>query len=161
MTQGAQTSDGKRWRTFATRGDRHLRVKGDGHFVRMDGRMEGRTQRSTYRGGAHLKILVFQRKNHFEDRPYPLKKSRIWVDKRKNPKNVVIGVRNLGYCFWGAGKFFWRWICRHVRWKVSASVDGGLSGGSGVRRPGSEDPHRRLLFTFTFRFISEPYNKHK
>ena len=27
--------------------------------------------------------------------------------------------------------------------KISAHVDGGLSGGSRVRRPGSEDPHRR------------------
>ena len=27
--------------------------------------------------------------------------------------------------------------------KISASVDGGLSGGSSVRRPGSEGPHRR------------------
>ena len=25
-------------------------------------------------------------------------------------------------------------------WKISAHVDGGLSGGSRVRRPGSEDP---------------------
>jgi hypothetical protein len=31
----------------------------------------------------------------------------------------------------------------HVREKISASVDGGPSGGSRVRRPGSEDPHRR------------------
>ena len=31
---------------------------------------------------------------------------------------------------------------RHVRRKISAGVDGGLSGGSSVRRPGSEDPHR-------------------
>jgi hypothetical protein len=30
-----------------------------------------------------------------------------------------------------------------VRRKISAHVDGGLSGGSRVRRPGSEDPHRR------------------
>ena len=30
-------------------------------------------------------------------------------------------------------------MCR----KISAHVDGGLSGGSRVRRPGSEDPHRR------------------
>ena len=33
--------------------------------------------------------------------------------------------------------------CRHVCRKISASVDGGPSGGSRVRRPGSEDPHRR------------------
>ena len=32
---------------------------------------------------------------------------------------------------------------RHVRRKISASVDGGPSRGSRVRRPGSEDPHRR------------------
>jgi hypothetical protein len=30
-----------------------------------------------------------------------------------------------------------------VRRKISAYVDGGLSGGSRVRRPGSEDPRRR------------------
>ena len=30
-----------------------------------------------------------------------------------------------------------------MRRKISAHVDGGLSGGSRVRRPGSEDPHRR------------------
>ena len=32
---------------------------------------------------------------------------------------------------------------RRMRREISASVDGGLSGGSSVRRPGSEDPHRR------------------
>ena len=30
-----------------------------------------------------------------------------------------------------------------MRRKISASVDGGPSGKSRVRRPGSEDPHRR------------------
>ena len=30
-----------------------------------------------------------------------------------------------------------------MRQKKSAHVDGGLTGGSSVRRPGSEDPHRR------------------
>ena len=30
-------------------------------------------------------------------------------------------------------------VCR----KICASVNGGLSGGSRVRRPGNEDPHRR------------------
>ena len=30
-----------------------------------------------------------------------------------------------------------------MRRKISAHVNGGLSGGSWVRRPGSEDPHRR------------------
>ena len=33
---------------------------------------------------------------------------------------------------------------RHKHRKISAIVDGGPSGGSSVRRPGSEDPHRRL-----------------
>ena len=32
---------------------------------------------------------------------------------------------------------------RHVRRKNSAGFDGGLSGGVSVRRPVSEDPHRR------------------
>ena len=32
-------------------------------------------------------------------------------------------------------------LCRHVRRKISASVDGGSSGGSRLRRPGSKDPH--------------------
>ena len=31
----------------------------------------------------------------------------------------------------------------HLRRKISASVDGGLKGGSSVRRPGSEGPHLR------------------
>ena len=30
-----------------------------------------------------------------------------------------------------------------MRRKISAHVDGGMSGGSSVRRPGSEDPHWR------------------
>ena len=34
-------------------------------------------------------------------------------------------------------------LCRHVCQKISASVDGGPSGGSRVRRPGSEDPGAR------------------
>ena len=31
-------------------------------------------------------------------------------------------------------------FCRNVCWKISASVDGGLSRGSRVRRPVSENP---------------------
>ena len=31
---------------------------------------------------------------------------------------------------------------RHMRQKNSAGIDGGLSGGPSVRKPGSEDPHR-------------------
>ena len=43
----------------------------------------------------------------------------------------------------GKISIFWTPPPRHVRRKISASVDGGPSGGSRVRRPGSEDPHRR------------------
>jgi hypothetical protein len=32
---------------------------------------------------------------------------------------------------------------RHLQRTISTSVDGGLSGGSSVRRPRSEDPHWR------------------
>jgi hypothetical protein len=31
-----------------------------------------------------------------------------------------------------------------MRLKISAHVDGGLSAGSRMRRPGSEDPHRKF-----------------
>jgi hypothetical protein len=36
-----------------------------------------------------------------------------------------------------------------VRLKISPGVDGGLSGGSSVRRPRSEDPHRRQWKLFS------------
>ena len=44
--------------------------------------------------------------------------------------------------------------------KISASVDGGLSGGSRVGRPGSEDPHRRQrkLFQELSHFDYVPFN---
>ena len=40
----------------------------------------------------------------------------------------------------------------HMCWKISAGVDGGLSGGSSVRRPVSKDPHRhqRKFFSTSF-----------
>ena len=56
---------------------------------------------------------------------------------------VVLVFRNFRYDLWEVGGDFWRWLCRHVWRKISASVAGGPSGGSCVRRPGSEDPHRR------------------
>ena len=34
-------------------------------------------------------------------------------------------------------------FCRYVHQQISAGVDVGLSRGSSVPRPGSEDPHRR------------------
>ena len=55
----------------------------------------------------------------------------------------MLGFRNFGYDFWGVGGDVWRWLCRHLRRKISAHVDGGPSVGSRVPRPGSEDPHRR------------------
>ena len=54
-----------------------------------------------------------------------------------------LGYRIVVYDFWGVGGDVWRWLCRHVCRKNSASVDGGPCGGSRVRRPGSEDPHQR------------------
>ena len=41
-------------------------------------------------------------------------------------------------------------VCRHVHRKISAHLDGGLSGGSSVRRPRSEDPywHERKFFYY-------------
>ena len=44
---------------------------------------------------------------------------------------------------------------RHVRWKLSTHVDGGLSGGSIMRRPGSEDPHGRELKVDLWRAIDD------
>ena len=52
---------------------------------------------------------------------------------------VVIRFWNFGYDFWGVEGYIWRWLCR----KISTHVDWGPSGGSSVRKPGSEDPHRR------------------
>ena len=41
---------------------------------------------------------------------------------------------------------------------ISAGVDGGLSGGSGMHRPGSEDPHRRQRnFYYLFWRISPSF----
>ena len=53
-----------------------------------------------------------------------------------------IGAQNIRYDFlmvWGDVLSL---LCRNVRWKISAHIDEGLSGGSRVRRHGSEDPHR-------------------
>ena len=90
--------------------------------------------------------------------PTPLKESILGGQKGEW---AAVRAQNIRYdllMVWGdALRLLRRNMCR----KISTYVDGGLSGGSGVRRPGSEDPHWRLLFTFTFRFISEPYNKHK
>ena len=41
------------------------------------------------------------------------------------------------------GGHVWRWLCRRVRRFFFAGVDRGPNGGSSLRRPGSEDPHRR------------------
>ena len=81
------------------------------------------------------------------------------------PEGVVLGLWNFAQsfkspppllCAWGfpeQSTIATKWIklenthlpspLRHVRRKISASVDGGPSRGSRVRRPGSDDPHRR------------------
>ena len=50
-----------------------------------------------------------------------------------------------------------------MRRKISAHVDGGLSGGSRVRRAGSEDPHWReqnfFEFVYQHRLISTIFSK--
>ena len=51
---------------------------------------------------------------------------------RRGPKNQIM-----------VGGDVLRLLCRNVCQKISAHVDGGLSGGTRVHRPGSEDPHRR------------------
>jgi hypothetical protein len=56
---------------------------------------------------------------------------------------VVLGVWNFAYGFLAVGGDVWWLLWRHVRRKISSSFDGGLSGGSSGRRPGSEDPHLR------------------
>ena len=43
---------------------------------------------------------------------------------------------------WSHKSRFKIWITSE-QWVLSNGVDGGLSGGSGVLRPGSEEPHRR------------------
>ena len=65
------------------------------------------------------------------------------ADKGGLFSKVVIGFQNFVYDFWRVGGDVWRWLYRHVCRKISAHIDGGLSGGSSVRRPGSNDPHRR------------------
>ena len=51
--------------------------------------------------------------------------------------------QNMIYDFIKVGGDALRLLWRNVCWKISAYVNGLLSGGSRVRRPGSEDPHRR------------------
>ena len=52
----------------------------------------------------------------------------------------VLGFRNFRYDFWGVGGDVWRWLCRHVRRKISAHVDGGTSERSSVRRRWARTP---------------------
>ena len=47
---------------------------------------------------------------------------------------------------------------RHVHRKISTGVDGGLSGGSSVHRPGSEDPHRRQRKFSLFLCMVKPWS---
>ena len=57
--------------------------------------------------------------------------------------NNVLELWNFAFASLRVGGDFWRWLCRHVRRKISAHIDGGPSRGSSMRRPRSEDPHRR------------------
>jgi hypothetical protein len=52
----------------------------------------------------------------------------------------VIGFRNFRYDFWWVWGDVWRWLCRHVRRKISVCVDGGTSGPSIVLRRGARTP---------------------
>ena len=53
--------------------------------------------------------------------------------KFQNPRttfeNFKIGFQNFGYDFWGVGRDVWRWLCRHMRRKISAYADGGRANG--------------------------------
>ena len=67
------------------------------------------------------------------------------------PKGVIVGIWNFAWGFkshkksdlGGRLQFPNSPPSRHVHRKISVGVDGGLSGGSSVRRSGSEDNHRR------------------
>ena len=67
----------------------------------------------------------------------------MWADKGGYFQKVVVGFRNFGYDFWGVGRDVWRWLCRHMRRKISARVDGGTSGPVKRVQMGSEDPRQR------------------
>ena len=58
-------------------------------------------------------------------------------------ERLVIEFWNFRYDFWGVGGDVWRRLCRHACRKISASVDGRLSGVSRVCGHGSEDPNWR------------------
>ena len=53
-----------------------------------------------------------------------------------NISKVVLWFWNFGYDFLAVGGDVWRWLCRHTHRKISASVNGGPSGGSSVRCAG-------------------------
>ena len=53
-----------------------------------------------------------------------------------------IGACNIRYDFLKVRGDVFRLLCRNVCRKICAHVEGRLSGGARVRRPGSEDPHQ-------------------
>ena len=69
-----------------------------------------------------------------------LKKSILGGQKGKW---AAVGALNIRYDFLRVGGDAFRLHFRNVCRKIFAHVNGGLSGGSRVRRPGSEDPRRR------------------
>ena len=67
----------------------------------------------------------------------------IWPDKGGYLPNLSKGSETLVMTSEGLGEMFQKWICRHIHRITSAGVDEGPSGGSSMRRPGSEDLHWR------------------
>ena len=85
-------------------------------------------------------ILGFSWRNFLGGTPLPPKKADFGGTKMKHG---CFGSRNIGYDFLRVGGDVWRPPCRHACQKISARINGGLSRGSCMHRPGSEDPHRR------------------
>ena len=81
-------------------------------------------------------------KEQFQEPPLPPELCDFWAEKIFSSSKVVLGFRKFKYDFWGVGEDVWRRLCLHVQRTFFAGVDGGLSGGSSMCRPGSEDPHR-------------------
>jgi hypothetical protein len=80
------------------------------------------------------------------------KKNNIWGKKKIVGPPLPLGVVFL--VFSGKQEKA-RKLMGHLGRKISASVDGGLSGGPSKRRPGSEGPHRclRNLITYLLTFF--------
>ena len=87
-------------------------------------------------GSELTKIEGFQPKKLLGDPPFP----PLYERKRGVFSKVVQGFQKFGYDFWVVGGDVWRWLCRYVRWKISAHVDGGLVEGLACADPGARTP---------------------